>query len=107
MPTSAHKIKMKQKDKQIRCQVKLFETKRLILKALTKYFFKENQIGFQSYSTLKLNSFPKQTSKTQIRNRCVLTNRGRGTLRKFKISRICLRELVSAGLLPGVTKSSW
>ena len=98
---------MKHKDKQTRNQVKDFETKRLILKALTKYFYKTNQIGFQSYSTLKLNGFPKQTSRSQIRNRCVLTNRGRGTLQKFKISRICLRELVSAGLLPGVTKSSW
>jgi ribosomal protein S14 len=98
---------MKHKDKIIRSQVKAFETKRLILKGLNKYFYKTNQIGLQSYSTLKLNSFPKRTSKTQVRNRCAITNRSNGVLKHFRISRICLRELASAGLLPGVTKSSW
>lgn len=56
---------------------------------------------------LKLNALPKSSSLTKQRNRCVLSGRSRGTLRQFKISRICLRELVAQGALPGVTKSSW
>ena len=41
------------------------------------------------------------------RNRCELTGRPRAYYRKFRISRIALRELASSGQLPGVTKASW
>ena len=44
---------------------------------------------------------------TRIRNRCEVTGRPRGTYRKFKVSRIALRELGSQGLIPGLVKSSW
>jgi len=56
---------------------------------------------------LKLSAMPRNSSKTRIRNRCELTGRGRGYYRKFRLSRICLRELASVGMLPGVTKASW
>ncbi len=55
----------------------------------------------------KLSSFPRNSSSTRIRNRCLITGRSRGYYRKFKLSRLCLRELASCGLLPGVTKASW
>lgn len=55
----------------------------------------------------KLAEMPRNSSKTRIRNRCVLTGRPRGFYRKFAMSRIALRELASAGMLPGVTKASW
>ena len=42
-----------------------------------------------------------------MRNRCGLTGRPRGTYRKFGLSRIALRELASAGQVPGMVKSSW
>ena len=42
-----------------------------------------------------------------VRNRCEITGRPRGFYRKFKMSRIALRDLASLGLIPGVTKSSW
>ncbi len=44
---------------------------------------------------------------TRQYNRCKICGRPRGYLRKFKICRICFRELASEGLIPGVTKSSW
>jgi small subunit ribosomal protein S14 len=43
----------------------------------------------------------------RIRNRCELSGRPRGFYRKFKLSRIALRELASNGHIPGMTKSSW
>lgn len=44
---------------------------------------------------------------TRYFNRCKLTGRSRGYIRRFGISRIKFRELALKGLLPGVTKSSW
>lgn len=58
-------------------------------------------------ATLELSQMPRSGSKTRIRNRCEITGRPRGYYRKFKLSRICLRDLASQGLLPGVTKASW
>ena len=56
---------------------------------------------------IKLAALPRNGSKTRYRNRCELTGRARGTYRKFKLSRIKLRELGSFGRLPGLTKASW
>jgi small subunit ribosomal protein S14 len=56
---------------------------------------------------LKLQCLPRNSSKTRIRNRCSLTGRARGYLRKFGISRIALRDKALEGQIPGVVKSSW
>ena len=56
---------------------------------------------------LKLAELPRNSSSTRIRNRCELSGRPRGYYRKFKLSRLALRELASAGQIPGVVKSSW
>lgn len=56
---------------------------------------------------LKLAELPRNSSPTRVRSRCLLTGRPRAVYRKFKLSRIALRELASAGLIPGMTKSSW
>ena len=56
---------------------------------------------------LKLAALPRNSSKVRIRNRCVLTGRPRGYYRKLKMSRIALRDLSSAGQIPGMVKSSW
>ncbi len=56
---------------------------------------------------LKLAELPRNSSPTRVRNRCELTGRPRGTYRKFKLSRLALRELASAGQIPGMVKSSW
>lgn len=54
-----------------------------------------------------LNKLSPNSSTVRLRNRCQLTGRPRGHLRKFKLSRICFREMASHGLIPGVTKASW
>jgi small subunit ribosomal protein S14 len=56
---------------------------------------------------LKLAEMPRSSSKTRIRNRCLLTGRPRAYYRKLKMSRIALRELGSQGQIPGLVKSSW
>ncbi len=54
-----------------------------------------------------LNKMPKNSSPIRLRNRCQLTGRSRGFLRKFKLSRLCFREMANQGLIPGVFKASW
>ncbi len=54
-----------------------------------------------------LNKLPRDSSRVRSRNRCQLTGRPRGYLRKFKLSRICFREMANTGLVPGVVKASW
>ncbi|MFT9371462.1 30S ribosomal protein S14 [Paenibacillus polymyxa] len=54
-----------------------------------------------------LQKLPRNASPTRLKNRCELTGRPRGYLRKFKVSRIVFRELAHKGQIPGVTKSSW
>jgi small subunit ribosomal protein S14 len=56
---------------------------------------------------LKLAEIPRNGNPTRVRNRCQITGRSRGYYRKFRLSRIMLRELANKGLIPGVTKSSW
>lgn len=54
-----------------------------------------------------LNRLPRDASPTRLRNLCVLTGRSRGVYRKFRISRIMLRELALEGKMPGMRKASW
>ncbi|MGI8704261.1 MAG: 30S ribosomal protein S14 [Sphingomicrobium sp.] len=56
---------------------------------------------------LKMAEIPRNANPTRVRNRCELTGRSRAYYRKFRLSRIMLRELANKGLIPGVTKSSW
>jgi small subunit ribosomal protein S14 len=56
---------------------------------------------------LKLAALPRNSAPNRIRNRCLITGRPRAFYRKMKMSRIALRELGSAGLIPGLVKSSW
>ncbi|MBK0004975.1 MULTISPECIES: 30S ribosomal protein S14 [Priestia] len=55
----------------------------------------------------ELRKLPRNSSPTRLHNRCEVTGRPRGYLRKFKLSRIAFRELAHKGQLPGVKKSSW
>lgn len=55
----------------------------------------------------KLEKMPRDGSHIRVRNRCALTGRPRGFLRKFGLCRIKFREFAAIGDIPGVTKSSW
>lgn len=55
----------------------------------------------------ELQKLPRDASPVRLRNRCALTGRPRGYLRKFGVCRVVFRELALAGRIPGVRKSSW
>ncbi len=54
-----------------------------------------------------LQKLPRNANPTRLHNRCSVTGRPRGYLRKFGLSRIAFRELALEGKIPGVVKSSW
>ena len=55
----------------------------------------------------KLQSMPRDTSASRLRNRCAITGRPRGTYRKFGLARTKLREATMRGDIPGLRKASW
>jgi len=54
-----------------------------------------------------LDKLPRNASPVRLHNRCKLTGRPKGYMRKFGINRVTFREMASDGKIPGVTKSSW
>ena len=54
-----------------------------------------------------LDKLPKNSSAVRLHNRCKLTGRPKGYMRKFGISRVTFREMASSGKIPGITKASW
>ncbi|MES2121697.1 MAG: 30S ribosomal protein S14 [Chlamydiota bacterium] len=56
---------------------------------------------------ISLNKMPRNSSPVRLRSRCQLTGRSRGVLKKFKLSRLCFRELGNMGMIPGLVKASW
>ena len=84
---------------------KKFQKKREALKKIIRN--KKLPLDERFAAQLKLTKLPKNSSKIRIRNRCEITGRPHGVYRKLKISRIALRQLASAGKIPGMTKSSW
>jgi small subunit ribosomal protein S14 len=55
----------------------------------------------------RFSEMPRNSAATRVRNRCELSGRPRGVYRKFKLSRIALRDLGSQGMIPGLVKASW
>ena len=85
--------------------VKQHQAKRNALKAAAK---DENLPLEERFAArLKLAELPRNSAAVRIRNRCELTGRPRAFYRKLKMSRIALRQLGSAGQIPGLVKSSW
>lgn len=54
-----------------------------------------------------LDKLPRNSSRVRLHNRCKLTGRPKGYMRKFGISRVTFREMASEGKIPGLTKASW
>jgi small subunit ribosomal protein S14 len=79
--------------------------KRARLKALARDKNAAPEERFEAQ--LKLAEMPRNASPVRIRNRCEITGRPRAFYRKFKLSRIALRDLASTGQIPGVVKASW
>ncbi len=87
------KESLKARERKREAMVAKYAVKRAALKAAGDY------IG--------LDKLPKNASPVRLHNRCKLTGRPRGYMRKFGISRVTFREMASAGKIPGVTKASW
>jgi len=94
-----------QKNKNRTRLVKQYANQRARLKAIAKDRSVSPEEQFAA--RLKLAKLPRNSSPTRIRNRCELTGRPRAFYRKFRLSRIALRELASSGQIPGMVKSSW
>ncbi|MBN8588928.1 MAG: 30S ribosomal protein S14 [Rhodothermia bacterium] len=58
-------------------------------------------------ASTKLQKMPRNSSATRLRNRCAVSGRPRGYMRKFGVSRIAFRDMALAGKIPGVRKASW
>ena len=94
-----------ERDKKKRQLVLKYEQKRLILKTLKANCNLSDNIRW--IANLELSNLPKNSSKTRLNNRCILTGRGKAVLRSFRLSRIALRTLASYGVVAGFQKSSW
>jgi small subunit ribosomal protein S14 len=96
---------MIEKEKKRAHMTKLKREKRAELKKVVRSLTSSEEERLDAM--IKLNSLPKNSSSIRRRNRCVLTGRCRGYLRKFQISRLCFREMANSGTIPGVVKASW
>lgn len=100
----AKKCKLEQ-TKRIARLIRLYADQRRALTAIIKDPETSQMEKHDAYR--KLAKLPRDSSRVRYRNRCDLTGRPRAYYRKFRISRIALRELALEGKLPGVKKSSW
>jgi len=55
----------------------------------------------------ELDKLPKNSSKVRLHNRCLLTGRPKGYMRRFGINRVTFRQMALDGKIPGITKASW
>ncbi|NWG92164.1 MAG: 30S ribosomal protein S14 [Parvularculaceae bacterium] len=99
------KTSMIERDLKRRRLAKSYHARRAKLKAIIKDKSKSAEDRFAA--SLKLAELPRNSSKTRIRNRCLVSGRPRGFYRKLKMSRLALRQLGSEGKIPGLVKASW
>jgi small subunit ribosomal protein S14 len=96
---------MIERDLRRRKLAKSYNARRAKLKAIIMDKSKPAEDRFAA--SLKLAELPRNSSKTRIRNRCLVSGRPRGFYRKLKMSRLALRQLGSEGKIPGLVKASW
>ena len=75
-------------------------------KLVTTYAAKRKSLK-EAGDYLALDKLPRNASPVRLKNRCKLTGRPRGYMRKFGVCRNVFREMASAGKIPGLTKASW
>lgn len=100
----AKKSAVERNDKRARLVIR-FAAKRARLKAITQDRSLSAEDRFEAQ--LKLAQLPRNSAPNRVRLRCGVSGRPRGNYRKFKLSRIALRDLASRGEIPGMVKSSW
>ena len=95
-----------------RKEFKKIEKKKLILKFLFYNLLNNKKLSsngkrliIYNINRFYFNYF--KYSKSIINTRCVVTNRGRGTFKKFGLSRVILRDFMAFGIIPGYKKAVW
>lgn len=99
------KLSIINRNKKRKKMVARYAAKRAELKALAENMSIAPDERFTA--RLKLAKLPRDSSPTRLHNRCEFSGRSRGYYRKFRLSRIALRELANFGQIPGMTKASW
>ena len=94
-----------EKNKRRARTVKKYAARRAELKAMAEDKLLPAEERFAA--RLKLAKLPRNSCPVRLRRRCDLTGRPRGVYRKFRMSRIALRDLALSGKIPGMVKSSW
>jgi len=84
--------------------VKVRELKRQ--KCVAKYATKRAELKAKG-DYIGLDKLPRNASPVRLHNRCKITGRPRGYMRKFGLCRNVFREMASDGKIPGITKASW
>ncbi len=84
--------------------VKVRELKRQ--KIVAKYATKRAELKAKG-DYIGLDKLPRNASPVRLHNRCKITGRPRGYMRKFGLCRNVFREMASDGKIPGITKASW
>jgi ribosomal protein S14 len=93
------------RDQKRRVLVAKYELERMQCKAISRHKKLPNRIRYESF--LKSSRLPRNSSRTRVRNRCILTGRPRSVYKLFRVSRIVSRELAFKGSLIGINKSCW
>lgn len=99
------KTNMVEREKRRAKIVKKYATKRAQLKELIRS--PKTSADDRAAAQVALQKLPRDASPTRGRKRCAITGRPRGVYRKFGLARVKIRETVSRGELPGVSKASW
>jgi small subunit ribosomal protein S14 len=99
------KISSVEKNKRRERTVAKFAEKRKALKAIIQSG--KSSPTDRMTALFQLQQLPRDASPTRLHNRCQMTGRARGYLRRFGLSRIAFRELALNGEIPGVRKASW
>jgi small subunit ribosomal protein S14 len=99
------KISMKQREAKREKLVAKHAEKRAALKAIILNLDSSDEERWNAQ--IQLQKLPRDSSKSRLRNRCQITGRPHGVYRKFKLSRIKLREEGMKGNVPGLKKASW
>ncbi|AHK16934.1 MAG: 30S ribosomal protein S14 [Thalassolituus sp.] len=99
------KISMKNRELKREKLVAKFAAKRAELKAIIINVDSSDEARWNAQQALQ--KLPRDSSSSRLRARCQMTGRPHGVYRKFKLSRIKLREEGMKGNVPGLKKASW
>lgn len=94
-----------EKDLQKRFSVFQHENQKKILKSVVSNLSLPEMIRYRAGCALA--DLPRNASLTRLKNRCLITGRGRFLIGGFNLSRLMMRKLARDGKIPGIRKSSW